>query len=191
MPRVTGDPAAIAATLKAYRSTQEVPLEGGDYTMDHTAILLMIRRGFVAPLISSASRRTSSRSAPYLCARGVACNGTVCGVLIAVANGIGALWPLRAELGAGPRAVTEARPRACTSRSGPPAGRPADLTPIGIIRFSRDTTAFNYLGADGNPAGFNVASRRIDLRGDQDNCTIRPGATTPCSMPCWKIAAMP
>jgi protein SCO1/2 len=49
---LTGDPAAIAATLKAYRVyAKKVPLEGGDYTMDHTAIVyLMDREGhFVAP----------------------------------------------------------------------------------------------------------------------------------------------
>jgi protein SCO1/2 len=49
---LTGDPAAIAATLKSYRVySKKVPLDGGDYTMDHTAIVyLMDRDGrFVAP----------------------------------------------------------------------------------------------------------------------------------------------
>jgi protein SCO1/2 len=49
---VTGDPAAIAATAKAYRVYyKKVPTEGSDYTMDHTAIVyLMDKNGdFVAP----------------------------------------------------------------------------------------------------------------------------------------------
>jgi protein SCO1/2 len=49
---VTGEPAAIAAMTKAYRVyAKKVPLEGGNYTMDHTAIVyLMDKTGrFVAP----------------------------------------------------------------------------------------------------------------------------------------------
>ena len=49
---VTGDPASIAAIGKAYRVYfKKVPLEGGNYTMDHTAIVyLMDKDGrFVAP----------------------------------------------------------------------------------------------------------------------------------------------
>lgn len=49
---LTGDPAAIAAVERAYRVyTKKVPLEGGDYTMDHSAVLyLMDKDGrFVAP----------------------------------------------------------------------------------------------------------------------------------------------
>jgi protein SCO1/2 len=49
---LTGDPAALAAVAKAYRVYyKKVPLEGGDYTMDHTAIVyLMDKDGrFVAP----------------------------------------------------------------------------------------------------------------------------------------------
>jgi protein SCO1/2 len=49
---LTGDPAAITATLKAYRVyAKKVPLEGSNYTMDHTAIVyLMDKDGrFVAP----------------------------------------------------------------------------------------------------------------------------------------------
>jgi protein SCO1/2 len=49
---VTGDPAAIAAMEKSYRVyAKKVPLEGGNYTMDHTAIVyLMDKSGrFVAP----------------------------------------------------------------------------------------------------------------------------------------------
>jgi len=49
---LTGDRHAIDATLKAYRVyAKKVPLEGGDYTMDHTAIVyLMDKNGhFVAP----------------------------------------------------------------------------------------------------------------------------------------------
>jgi protein SCO1 len=49
---LTGDAATLAAVAKAYRVYyKKVPLEGGDYTMDHTAIVyLMDRDGrFVAP----------------------------------------------------------------------------------------------------------------------------------------------
>jgi protein SCO1/2 len=54
-PRMTalaGDPASIAAVAKAYRVYyKKVPQDGGDYTMDHTAIVyLMDKQGhFVAP----------------------------------------------------------------------------------------------------------------------------------------------
>jgi len=54
-PRViglTGTPAEIEAVTKAYRAyAKKVPLEGGDYTMDHSAIVyLMDKEGrFVAP----------------------------------------------------------------------------------------------------------------------------------------------
>ena len=49
---LTGDEAAIAAVTKAYRVyAKKVPLEGGDYTMDHTALVyLMDKQGhFVRP----------------------------------------------------------------------------------------------------------------------------------------------
>ena len=49
---VTGDEAAIKAVEKAYRVyAKKVPLDGGNYTMDHTAIVyLMDKDGrFVAP----------------------------------------------------------------------------------------------------------------------------------------------
>jgi protein SCO1 len=49
---LTGDPDAIKAVAKAYRVYyKKVPLEGGDYTMDHTAIVyLMSKDGhFIAP----------------------------------------------------------------------------------------------------------------------------------------------
>jgi protein SCO1/2 len=49
---LTGDAAALAAVAKAYRVYyKKVPLNGGDYTMDHTAIVyLMDKDGrFVAP----------------------------------------------------------------------------------------------------------------------------------------------
>jgi protein SCO1/2 len=54
-PRIrglTGDAAALAAVAKAYRVYyKKVPLEGGDYTMDHTAIVyLMDKEGrFISP----------------------------------------------------------------------------------------------------------------------------------------------
>jgi protein SCO1 len=49
---LTGDPAAVAAALKAYRVyAKKIPLGDGDYTMDHTALVyLMDKDGrFVAP----------------------------------------------------------------------------------------------------------------------------------------------
>ena len=49
---LTGDPAAVAAVAKAYRVYyKKVPLEGEDYTLDHTALVyLMDKQGrFVAP----------------------------------------------------------------------------------------------------------------------------------------------
>jgi len=49
---LTGDQAALAAVARAYRVYyKKVPLDGGDYTMDHTAIVyLMDKDGrFVAP----------------------------------------------------------------------------------------------------------------------------------------------
>ena len=49
---MTGDAAAIAAMEKAYRVyAKKVPLDGGGYTMDHTAMVyLMDKDGrFVAP----------------------------------------------------------------------------------------------------------------------------------------------
>ena len=49
---LTGDPAAVNAALKAFRVyAKKVPLEGGDYTMDHIAVVyLMDKNGrFVTP----------------------------------------------------------------------------------------------------------------------------------------------
>lgn len=49
---VTGDEAAVAAMLKSYRVySKKIPLQGDDYTMDHTALVyLMDKQGkFVAP----------------------------------------------------------------------------------------------------------------------------------------------
>jgi protein SCO1/2 len=49
---LTGDATALAAVAKAYRVYyKKVPLDGGDYTMDHTAIVyLMDKEGrFVSP----------------------------------------------------------------------------------------------------------------------------------------------
>jgi protein SCO1/2 len=49
---LTGDPASVNAAIKAYRVyAKKVPLDNGDYTMDHTAMVyLMDKDGhFVAP----------------------------------------------------------------------------------------------------------------------------------------------
>ena len=64
---LTGDPAAIAAVAKAYRVYyKKVPLEQGDYTMDHTAIVYLMDksalRGAVQPQAPRGSR--GCRSAP-------------------------------------------------------------------------------------------------------------------------------
>jgi protein SCO1/2 len=61
---LTGDPAAVAAVAKAYRVYfKKVPLEGGGYTMDHTAIVyLMDKEGrFVSPF--SLKRGTEAAAA--------------------------------------------------------------------------------------------------------------------------------
>ena len=65
---LTGDQAAVNAAIKAYRVyAKKVPLENGDYTMDHTAIVyLMDKDGrFVAPFnMQPHARGGSRRSAP-------------------------------------------------------------------------------------------------------------------------------
>ncbi len=65
---LTGDQAAIKAATKAYRVyAKKVPLENGDYTMDHTAVVyLMDKDGhFVAPFNTEPdSRSGSDRTAP-------------------------------------------------------------------------------------------------------------------------------
>jgi protein SCO1 len=49
---LTGDAAAVEAALRAYRVyAKKVPLSGGDYTMDHTAVVYLMGKDgrFVAP----------------------------------------------------------------------------------------------------------------------------------------------
>jgi protein SCO1 len=49
---LTGDPAAVVAVAKAYRVYfKKVPLEGGDYTTDHTAIVYLMGKDgrFLSP----------------------------------------------------------------------------------------------------------------------------------------------
>lgn len=49
---LTGDPAAVNQAIKAYRVyAKKIPLEGGDYTMDHTAVVYLMDKdgNFVAP----------------------------------------------------------------------------------------------------------------------------------------------
>jgi protein SCO1/2 len=61
---LTGDAAAIAAVTKSYRVYyKKVPVPGGDYTMDHTALVyLMDKDGhFVAPF--SLKRRPEDAAA--------------------------------------------------------------------------------------------------------------------------------
>jgi protein SCO1/2 len=63
---LTGDDAALTAVAKAYRVYyKKVPLEGGDYTMDHTAVVyLMDKEGrFVQPFNM---RRTADTAAADL-----------------------------------------------------------------------------------------------------------------------------
>jgi protein SCO1 len=64
MRALTGDAAAIAAVTKSYRIyAKKVPLEGGGYTMDHSAMVyLMDKEGrFVAPF--SLKRRPEDAAA--------------------------------------------------------------------------------------------------------------------------------
>jgi protein SCO1/2 len=61
---VTGDDAAIASAEKAYRVyAKKVPLDGGGYTMDHTAIVYLMGKDgrFVAPF--SLKRRPEEAAA--------------------------------------------------------------------------------------------------------------------------------
>ena len=49
---LTGDPAAVVAMEKAYRVySKKIPLDGGGYTMDHTALVYLMNKDgqFVAP----------------------------------------------------------------------------------------------------------------------------------------------
>ncbi|WP_029354342.1 SCO family protein [Bosea sp. 117] len=49
---LTGSPEQVAAALKAYRVyARKVPTQGGDYTMDHTAVVYLMGRdgAFIAP----------------------------------------------------------------------------------------------------------------------------------------------
>lgn len=49
---LSGTPAQVAAVIKAYRAyAKKVPTSGGDYTMDHTAIVYLMGKdgAFVAP----------------------------------------------------------------------------------------------------------------------------------------------
>jgi len=49
---LTGDQASVTAALKAYRVyAKKVPLDNGDYTMDHTSLVYLMDKdgGFVAP----------------------------------------------------------------------------------------------------------------------------------------------
>lgn len=64
---LTGDQAAVDAAAKAYRVyAKKVPLDGGDYTMDHTAVVyLMDKTGqFVAPF--DVTKRTPEAAASDL-----------------------------------------------------------------------------------------------------------------------------
>jgi len=49
---LTGSPEQVAAVIKAYRAyAKKVPTQGGDYTMDHTAIVYLMGKDgeFIAP----------------------------------------------------------------------------------------------------------------------------------------------
>ena len=64
---LTGDQAAINAATKAYRVyAKKVPLENGDYTMDHTAVVyLMDKDGhFVAPFDTKRSPEAEANHLP-------------------------------------------------------------------------------------------------------------------------------
>jgi protein SCO1 len=64
---LTGDQAAVDAAVKAYRVyAKKVPLDGGDYTMDHTGVVyLMDKTGqFIAPF--DVTKRTPEAAASDL-----------------------------------------------------------------------------------------------------------------------------
>lgn len=63
---LTGDAAAVDATIKSYRVyAKKVPLEGGDYTMDHTAtVYLMDKNGRFVEAFST--KRTPQAAAAEL-----------------------------------------------------------------------------------------------------------------------------
>lgn len=67
---LTGDSDAVAGVIKAYRVyAKKVPLEGGSYTMDHTAIVyLMDKEGrFVAPFrLSGTPQEAAAELRKYL-----------------------------------------------------------------------------------------------------------------------------
>ena len=63
---LTGDPADIASIARAYRVYyKKVPLDGGDYTMDHTAIVYLMNKDgrFVSPF---SLKRTAAAAADDL-----------------------------------------------------------------------------------------------------------------------------
>jgi len=68
-PRITaltGDPASIAAVAKAYRAIhRKMPLDGGGYTMDHTAIVYLMGKDgrFFSPF---SLKRTTDMAAAEL-----------------------------------------------------------------------------------------------------------------------------
>ena len=73
MHGLTGDQASINAALRAYRVyAKKVPLDGGDYTMDHTAAVFLldrearIRAIFTPPFDVPALVADLKRAAPSL-----------------------------------------------------------------------------------------------------------------------------
>jgi polar amino acid transport system substrate-binding protein len=97
--------------------------------------------------------------------------------------GVGVLVLLGGALAQAPRAAPGAAPVSVASLTvnvpgfWDPRRRPdrPDLTRINMIRFltENDYPPFNYVGADGNPAGFNVDLARMICEEIKVNCTIQ------------------
>ena len=75
----TGDPQAIAAVAKSFGvAVNRVELPGGDYTMDHSAVVFLLDEGariaaiFTPPFEVAALAADLRRAAPYLRRRGAA-----------------------------------------------------------------------------------------------------------------------
>ena len=60
---ITGEPAKVAEMAKAFGIySRKVPLDGGDYTMDHTASVLLLDRRAASSAPSPMARIPTSRS---------------------------------------------------------------------------------------------------------------------------------
>ena len=70
---ITGDPEKVAAMAKAFSIyARKVPLDGGDYTMDHTATVLLLDRngGFFGTIAYGEDSQTAVTKLKRLIAEG-------------------------------------------------------------------------------------------------------------------------